>query len=176
MMTVLDERPLPALDELTTAYDVLQLSYDKALRLFETLPAPSVEEMNGEYRAEMLDQGCRRWTLASLLVVNFPGRWIAKAFAPTQGDEGAGYNAFVRGAQVVHDVRMRTYVGPSTYDGRTAYHLDYSAYNRGIVGTMHDEIRRLSGDLYLGIGEVGWSPMRRPGAFLLQGPVAPFSR
>jgi hypothetical protein len=132
--------------------------------------------MDGEYRAEMLDQGCRAWTQGSLLVVNLPGRWIAKAFAPTEGGEGAGYNAFVRGARVVHDVRMRTYVGPSTYDGRPSYHLDYSAYNGGFVGTMHDEIRRLSGDLYLGIGEVGWRRMRRPGPFLLQGPVAPFAR
>lgn len=175
-MTVLDERALPALDELTTAYDVLQLSYDTAFRLFGTLPAPSVEEMDGEYRAEMLDQGSRLWTLASLLVVNVPGRWIAKAFAPTEGDEGAGYNAFVRGEQIVRDVRMRTYVGPSTYDGRAAYHLDYSAYNRGPVGTMHDEIRKLSGDLYLGIAEFGWSPIRRRTAFLLQGPVAPLAR
>lgn len=82
----------------------------------------------------------------------------------------------MRGAQIVHDVRMRTYVGPSTYDGRASYHLDYSAYNRGPVGTMHDEIRKLSGDLYLGIAEVGWSPMRRRTAFLMQGPVAPLAR
>jgi len=47
-MTVLDERALPELDELTTAYDVLQLSYDKAFQLFATLPAPSVAEMDGE--------------------------------------------------------------------------------------------------------------------------------
>ena len=35
---------------------------------------------------------------------------------------------------------MRTYVGPSAYDRRSSYHLDYSAHHRGYVGTMHDEI------------------------------------
>lgn len=121
-------------------------------------------------------QGPRWWTLASLLVVNLPGRWIAKGFAPTEEDEGAGYNAFVRGAQIVRDVRMRTYVGPSTYDGRASYHLDYSAYNRGPVGTMHDEIRKLSGDLYLLRGQVGWTRLHRRTAFVMQGPVAPLAR
>lgn len=175
-MTALDQRVLPSLDEPAAGYGVLQLSYGEAVELFATLPAPSVEEMNGEFRAEMLDQGCRLWTLAVLLSVNLPGRWIAKGFAPTEGDEGAGYNAFVRGARIVHGVRMRTYVGPSTLDGRASYHLDYGAYNWGLVGTFHDEIRKLSGDLYLGIGYVGWGPVHRRTAFLMQGPVAPLAR
>ena len=157
------------------AYDLLRLPHDEALRLFSTLPAPSVEEMDGEYRAEMLDQGSRVWTLKSLLTVNAPGRWIAKAFKPTSSSEGSGYNAFVRGSRIVRDVRMRTYVGPSAYDRRSSYHLDYSAHHRGYVGTMHDEIRKVCDGLYLGVGEVGWGPLRRPSPFLLQGPMAPFA-
>ena len=38
----------------------------------------------------------------------------------------------------------------------------------------YDEIRKVSDGLYLGVGEVGWGPLRRPSPFLLQGPAAPF--
>ena len=158
-----------------TAFEILELSYDDALQLFGTLSAPSMREMRGEFRAELLDQGTRSWTLAALLVVHFPGRWLAKAFTPTGDDEGHGYNVFVRGPRIVREVRMRTYLGPSKYDGRPSYHLDYRAHQGGFVGTMRDEVRKLSDGLYLGIGEVGWRPLRRRSPFVLQGPVAPFA-
>ncbi len=70
---------------------------------------------------------------------------------------------------------MRTSVGPGHHDGQPSFHLDYSAYMKGPLGTMRDEVRRVTDGLYLGVGTAGYTSwMRRPSPFLLEGPVAPF--
>lgn len=159
----------------TSANELIRLSYRDAQSLFRKLPAPSVDEMNGEYRAELLDQGPAPFLWIASFVVHLKGRWFAKAFTPEGPKGGRGYNAFVIGHRVVRGSRMRTYVGPSRYDKQPSYHLDYSAYNRGLLGTMRDEIRQVREGLYLGLGMVGYTRlMRRPSPFILEGPVASF--
>lgn len=160
----------------TTANELLRLSYADACGLFRSLPAPTVAEMRGEYRAELLDQGRPAYLWLALWVVHLKGLWIAKAFTPESADGGHGYNVFVIGGRVVRGTRMRTHVGPSRYDGQPSYHLDYSAYKGGLLGTMRDEIRKVADGLYLGMGAVGYTRwMRRPSPFILEGPVAPFA-
>lgn len=132
-------------------------------------------EMSGEFRAELLDQGPAVFTWIAMWVVHLRGLWLAKAFNPESPTEGRGYNVFVIGERVVRGTRMRTHVGPGHHDGRPSYQLDYSAHNRGFLGTMRDEVRRVSPGLYLGLGVAGYTRlMRRPFPFLLEGPVAPF--
>ena len=160
----------------TGANELLRLSYADARSLFRSLPAPSVEEMNGEYRAELLDQGPPVFLWIALWVVHLKGRWLAKAFTPEGPKGGRGYNVFVIGNRVVRGTRMRTHVGPSRYDSQPSYHLDYSAYKGGLLGTMRDEVRKVADGLYLGLGAVGYTRlMRRPSPFLLEGTVAPFA-
>ncbi len=158
-----------------TAYELLQLSYGASLELFHTLPAPTAEEMNGEYRAEVLDLGRPVYLWLASVAVHLKGRWLAKAFTPEGPAGGRGYNVFVIGERVVRGTRMRTSIGPSRHDGQPSFHLDYSADNSGPLGTMRDEIRRLTDGLYLGLGIAGYADwMRRPNPFLLEGPAAPF--
>ena len=165
----------PSSHRATQAHELLRLSYRDALALFAELPAPTMAEMSGEYRAELLDQGPAVFTWIAMWAVHLKGRWLAKAFNPESSDAGRGYNVFVIGERVVRGTRMRTQVGPSQHDGRPAYQLDYSADNRGWMATMRDEVRRVAPGLYLGLGVVGYGRlMRRPAPFLMEGPVAPF--
>lgn len=158
-----------------TANDLLRLPFGAVMDVFHSLPAATVEEMNGEYRAELLDQGPPALLWLAMWVVHLKGRWLAKAFTPEGPDGGRGYNVFIIGDRVVRGTRMRTSVGPSRHDSKPSLHLDYSAYMKGPLGTMRDEIRRVADGLYLGVGTAGYTRwMRRPFPFLLEGPVAPF--
>jgi len=160
----------------TSAAELLRLSYAESIRLFRTLPAPDLGEMDGEYRAELLDQGRPAYLWIALWFVHRRGRWLAKAFTPTGAEEGRGYNVFVVGEGIRRGTRMRTSVVQSCYDGRPSYQLDYSAYQGGMLGTMRDEVRKIADGVYLGLGAVGHTRlMRRPSPFLLEGPVAPFA-
>jgi hypothetical protein len=84
------------------------------LALFRELPAPSLEEMDGEYRATVGDQG---WWLANVFapsVVNSLGlgRWLGKAFTPLNATEGHAYNLFYTRKGPVPHWHMRTCIGP----------------------------------------------------------------
>ncbi|MBW2529794.1 MAG: hypothetical protein JRI23_36795 [Deltaproteobacteria bacterium] len=159
----------------TTAAELLRLPYAESLSLFRSLPAPELGEMDGEYRADLLDQGPPVFLWVASFFVHQRGLWLAKAFTPTGPSEGRGYNLFVVGDRLRRGTRMRTTIAPSRIDGRPAYLLDYSAYLRGILGTMRDEVRKVADGLYLGLGTVGYGRwMRRPSPFLLEGPVSPF--
>ena len=107
-----------------TATELRRLPYAAIMEVFHGLPAPPVAEMDGEYRAEVLDQGAPRFLWLVLLVVHLKGRWLAKAFTPERPDGGRGYNDFVIGERVVRGTRMRTSLGPSQHDGRPSFRLD----------------------------------------------------
>jgi len=47
---------------------------------------------------------------------------------------------------------MDTVIGPSDYDGKPAFKLNYGAYNSGTVQSMRDEIRKINDNLFLGLG------------------------
>ena len=158
--------------------DLLRLSYPASRELFSRLPAPDFEEMNGEYRAELPDQGSPVVLWIAMVVVHLKGRWIAKAFTPEEpgGGIGRSYNVFIINNRLVRGTRMRTDIGPSRFDDRPAFRLDYSAYMKGPLGTMRDEIRKVRDGLYLGLSVAGYGRwmQQRPFAFFLEGPVAAF--
>ena len=152
------------------------LNRENLLFLCKELPSPALEEMNGEFAATLLDQGALWENLVSKVAINLPGKWRSKAFVPLTDSEGRGYNGFVFRGRDVRHFQMRTSVGPSKFTTGESFHLDYSAYNGGYMGTMRDEVRKVGEHLYLGIGRVGFTKWerRRLLQFLLEGPDRPF--
>ena len=169
-----------------TARDLHMMSYDEVIELYHRLPAPSFEEMHGEFAASLLDQGSAFGYLRAVYLVNAKGRWLTKAFEPTGPSEGHGYNSFMTSRGVKRSARMRTHLGPSKLPGDSgdAFHLEYAHFNdfkRGGLGgallrTMFDELRKVGPGLYLGIGRAGFTKQQRDllGPFILEGPVAEF--
>ena len=160
-------------------HDVLRLSAVELLTLFQTLEAPGIEEMHGEFAAETLQQPNVLATLSGRYGLNgplYPGKWLSKAFRPVSDRSGRGYNSFMHFGRVVQRFPMATLIAPSRYDHRPAFQLVYRAYE-SLFGALHmvDEVRRLEAGQYLGIGTFGFTDAqrRRPYPFLLTGPVAP---
>ncbi len=161
-----------------TAAELKAMSLADVLAVFGELPAPSLDEMEGEYVATLLDQGGTAMNVVSFLATNVPRRWLGKAFQPVEGAEhGHGYNWFQGKIRTVRRYRMKTYVARSAIDDGTSYVLEYRPYNRGPMGSMVDEVRRVAPGLYLGVGRVGLGRLMRTRhyPFLLEGPVGPFS-
>lgn len=151
---------------------VKKLSVAELLALFETLEAPSIAEMNGEYAASLLRQPSVIAAVSGwATVVNPFMPWLCKSFRPVDAETGRGYNTFNRLGRVVQLFPMQTVIAPSRYDGKPAYTLVYRAYHSfcGDIN-MVDEVRRLGDGLYLGIGTWGFSERQRRVAlpFLLQ--------
>lgn len=165
----------------TNVNELLEASPDALMALFETLPAPTIEEMNGEFNAQMLTQRTRLVDLgwrASIYNPLWPGIWVGKAFRPVDETSGRGYNYFRVGTdEIVQRFPMKTVIAPSRYDRKPAYQLVYRAYHSacGFVN-MTDEVRKLSDGNYLLIGTAGFTAKQRhyDSFFLLQGPVRPY--
>lgn len=147
------------------------------LQLFRQLPAPAIPEMQGEYKASMLQQPNPLATLAGYALQSPLLPWQCKAFRPVDEQQGRGYNTFLLGAKTIQLYPMQTMLAPSRYDGRPAYHLIYRHFH-SLCASMHmvDEVRRVAPGLYLGIGTWGFSKKQRAIAypFLLEGPVADY--
>lgn len=156
-----------------TPADLKQLSVQQSLELFKKLAAPTIEEMNGEYAATLLQQPSKFATLAGQVsVLNPLMPWLCKAFRPVDEEYGRGYNTFRLMGRVIQRFPMQTLIAPSRYDGKPAYQLVYRAYN-SLCGDIHmvDEVRRVSPGLYLGIGTWGFTDAQRQIAlpFMLEG-------
>jgi hypothetical protein len=66
-------------------HDILRLSAAELLTLFQTLEAPGLEEMHGEYAALLLRQPNLAAALSGHMTCYnplYPGMWLAKAFRP----------------------------------------------------------------------------------------------
>ena len=144
--------------EKATLKRVEKLSKSEVIQLFYAAPAPEFASMKGEYRAKLLTVGVMAFA-TKLFTHSFfgPGHWEGKAFFPFEKDKGWGYNLFALidegGKPLISRTRkMNTYVDKSNIDDKDSFHLDYSPYNTGIIYSMHDEIRRINGTLYIGMG------------------------
>lgn len=135
-----------------------RLNRNELVQVFREADVPAPAELTGEYEGEMLSAGL--FSPFVLLYVHRlfgPGCWIGKGFeAGKTGDVESGYNVFVRGDSADRHVnrvrRFRTYLAPSRFDDLTSLHIEYASYNRGLAATFHDELRRIRGSLYLGLG------------------------
>ena len=163
------------------ALAVEDLSPAEAVELFKTLPAPTMDEMNGEFSGEMLSFPTLYtrvfWTVASRNPF-YPGVWQGKSFRQTGTNEGRGYNTVWRliGGKV--DMwPMLTRIGPSYFDGKPSFLLVYRAFD-SYAGEIHmlDEVRRLPDGRYLGIGRTGTTPDERrlPMPFLLKARIGDY--
>jgi len=161
-------------------HGILRLSAAELLTLFQTLEAPNIEEMHGDFAAETLRQPNLLATLSGRYGLNgplYPGKWLSKAFRPVSDRRGCGYNSFRHFGRVVQRFPMATLIAPSRYDRRPAFQLVYRAYG-SLFGALHmvDEVRRLEAGQYLGIGTFGFTDAQRrmPYPFLLTGPVGSY--
>jgi hypothetical protein len=169
-----------------TAMGLRFMTLDELVSLFHRLPAPSFDEMHGEFAATLLEQGGGSAFIQAQVVLNIKGRWLCKAFEPTGPNEGHGYNTFMTPRGVKRAVRMRTRIGPSKIpgDSNDSFHLEYADLNdfkRGgpggaLVHAMCDELRKAAPGLYLGISRVGFTKKQvsELHPFMLEGPVAAF--
>ena len=166
-------------DEITPD-DLLKLDRRQLAGVFHQLVSPEAHEMNGEYRAMLLDGGnaVNRF-LGTFTLYHIWGTWTHKAFEPVGEKRGHGYNIFrtdmacapeniftALASRISHLLTFRkttqdetariirsvTYVGDSLFDNRTSFHIIYKDYNAFPVSTMHDEVRKINDTLYLGLG------------------------
>jgi|SRR5271157_963074 len=161
-----------------TVKDLIILKQDQLMELFSKLPCPSIQEMQGEFRGNLLNTGhfwpikniCGHFALNSYFS---KGKWLGKGFENISGTEGRGYNFYYRFGKVNHVYPMKTYIAKSIYDGKDEFELDYTVYNSmaGFVN-MVDEVRKVNDNLYLGIGTWGYFRKQRriPWFFALSGP------
>jgi len=171
---------LAGMSSTLTESDLLAMSLKELMSLFAKSPAPTVQQMNGEYAARLLAQPSKVAQVLGDLSVNnalMPGRWLCKAFRPVSRDRGRGYNGFAQLGRKVQRFPMETLIAPSRYDGRPAYTLVYGSF-RSLCGAINmvDEVRQVAPDLYLGIGTWGFTDAQRriPLPFVLRGPATPY--
>ena len=164
--------------EKATVNGILKLDKAALFQLFYAAPVPQYEEVKGEYGAITLPVGVLALS-ADFYTHHFfgPGRWAGKAFFPFEKDKGWGYNLFSGknkdGKEVLYRVRkMNTYIGKSPIDGKDSFHLDYSPHNSGTVHSMHDELRKINDNIFLGMGYMllGGGSIN-PTPFLIIGPA-----
>ena len=158
-----------------------KLSKAQLMQLFLAAPAPDFSRMKGEYRARTMDVGILAPAADFYTHHLFgPGRWIGKAFFPFEPDKGWGYNLFAKTSDpdtttLARTRKMRTYVARSNIDDRLSFHVDYAPYNSGAVKTMHDEIRTIHPNLFIGMGYMAMGGGSiNPAPFILQGAPTPW--
>ncbi len=166
---------------LATVDDITKLSKSEFRQLFHAIEAPAFPDLKGEYRAINLPRGIMA-AMVDFYTGHFfgPGRWVGKAFFPFSGSSGWGYNLFEQagpnGVPSINRTRkMDTLVGPSAYDAKNAFLINYGPHNGGIVHTMRDELRRVNNGLYIGYGSLGiGGGSLNPSPFIVYGKPTPW--
>ena len=128
----------------------LALTQEEGIAIWRTLPAPTLEEMNGHYFGmgpEGKNPDFQKGYAKFMYDETSPrGFWLGKAFRPLNATQGEGYNRWRRpGGKVERNLRMATRVADSIIDGKPCYVLDYSAFH---ASTLYDEIRKMEDGLY----------------------------
>ena len=162
----------------------MKLNRKQLMGLFCQLKAPSMSEMQGEYRAALLDPGHVLGRFVQWLYLYFIyGTWQHKAFEPLDENSGHGYNTFIKTASKLYEnvfvatimkpfnilrsffrlsytqrlariMLNKTSVVSSVFDSKPSFQLSYKEYNTFYTSTMTDEVRKLNENLYLGIGRL----------------------
>lgn len=168
------EKILGVAPEKATVDDILKLSKPEVFQLFYAAPAPAFGDVRGEYAARTMDVGIMA-SGASYFTHHFfgPGRWMGKAFYPAEKERGYGYNIFQdETGKIFRTRKMDTSIEPSDYDGKPSFKLNYDAYNCGAVNSMRDELRKINGNLIIGLGYMALGGGKiNPAPFVLTGPA-----
>ncbi len=130
-----------------------EMSREAALDLWRGLPAPTLDELDGEYKGHVHDGGDEavRQAKTKFFFYSPCGFWLGKAYTPGDGDKGEGHNSFRDDEGTVRRFRrFATEIGPSLLDGRPALIMYYRAFDN-YAGKMDlvDEIRRVDDGVYL---------------------------
>jgi hypothetical protein len=188
-----------------TYEDLMKLKRKQLMDLFYQLDAPNMSEMHGEYRAFLLDSGYIINSALARLYLHFTwGNWQRKAFEPLRERQGHGYNTFITTQprlyenyfvasimKIITIVRSflrlnspqrmarimlnKTSMVSSVFDGKPSFQLSYREYNTFYTNTMTDELRKVSDQLYLGIGRLTLTFGKyNPMPFMLIGPPDPW--
>ncbi len=123
--------------------------------MYWKLPAPEINEIHGQYEAQLLDQGDRLGGFFTRLAFGSRGTWVGKAFCPLSDDRGEGYNAFGSVETPSIALPMDTYIDHSHITPGLSYILDYRLKNRGPIRWLRGELRQVSSEVLLGIGTFG---------------------
>jgi hypothetical protein len=148
---------------------LLALTQEEGLQLWRSAAAVPLKEMNGHYLGFI--PGVRRDLHAEENSV-YGGFWLGKAFRPTSESSGEGYNRFRSpDGRILRTSRFVTRIGKSLVDGKPAFIIDYSTFDKSI--TVIDDLRKLEKFAYLGIAtaDVGGGKRSEPQFWVLIGPT-----
>ena len=155
---------------------LLALTQAEGIELWRTLPPASVQEMNGHYMGlgpDAMNVQYQKGYADYMFNEHSPrGYWLGKAFRPLTATTGEGYNRWrFPNQKIVRNLRIATKAGTSLIDGKPAYVLDYTVYNKGM--TLIDELRRLEDGVYFGAAtyDAGGGKRSEPDFFILIGPT-----
>jgi hypothetical protein len=185
--------------------DLMKLNRKQIMELFFQLDAPAISEMRGEYCAALLDSGYVINIFLAKLYLHFTwGDWQHKAFEPLGETHGYGYNTFVTTQPKLYEnyfvavfmkiisivcslfrlsnpqrlariMLNKTSIVSSVFDGRPSFQLSYRDYNTFYTSTMTDEVRKVNGNLFLGIGRLTVTFGKfNPMPFMMIGPPDPW--
>lgn len=157
-----------------TADDVKGLGKEEYMRLFSLLPPASPQSLHGEWHCDVLAMGWN-FPIGYFLLHWRMGRgWYMGKCFDAQATK-TGYCTFYHHGHVSRSRRFDWFEGPSAYDEQRSLHLTYGRFNGGIFGRVHEEVRCLNGDLFLGLGSL--NPKMRGSfnslPFLVVGPRHP---
>ncbi|WP_296604802.1 hypothetical protein [Nocardioides sp.] len=138
------------------------------VRAWSGLPAPALEDVVGDLRAEFVVP-LRHVAPAGLGLVGLP-RWHGKRFAPTGGGELAGVNLLrAPGGGFEERLPMRAVLGVGLADGRPAVIVTYAEDAPRPWRWVRDELRVLDDGVLVGMSYVDRPLLRRGGLpFLLR--------
>jgi hypothetical protein len=164
--------------------DLMKLNRKQLMEFFLQLDAPAMSEMQGEYRAVILDTGYVINSALAWLCLYFTwGTWQHKAFEPLGESHGHGYNTFITTQSKLYEnyfvatimkivsilqsifrlnspqrlgriILNKTSIISSVFDNKPSFQLSYRDYNTFFTNTMTDEVRKVNDRLYLGIGRL----------------------
>ena len=161
-----------------TVENLLAMKQNQLRELYLALPAPSIREIQGEFRGTLLDTGPFRFLkniLAYFALVSplINGKWLGKGFKAVSDTVGYGYNSYRKSGAIRHVMPMTTHMARSRLDGKEVFLMDYTTYrSRAEFVNMIDEVRKVNDNLFLCIGFWGYTRWQRhvPFFFALSGP------
>lgn len=147
------------------------------MRAWSELPAPAVDDLVGDFRAEFV-RPLRHLAPAALSMVGLP-RWYGKRFAPASDGgpdtvlDGINLLRPKGGGSFEERLPMRVVVGTGLADGRPAVVVTYAADAPRPLRWVRDELRTGHGGALVGMSYVDRPALRRAGLPFLLIPSSP---